>query len=64
MVLVNRHAILAALFLLASSRGSAEDGNLKGFLEDEKKAALEWEEKFRAIPNPENLREHMRVITE
>ncbi len=38
--------------------------NLKGFLSDEIASAREWEERFRAIPSPANLREYMRYITE
>ena len=42
----------------------AEEGDLKGFLQDELEAQREWEAKFRAIPEPDNLREYMRIITE
>ncbi len=48
----------------ASPLQSAEESNLKGFLADEIDTQREWEEKFRAIPDPANLREYMRFITE
>ena len=42
----------------------AEEGNLRGFMNDELEAQREWEAKFRSVPEPDNLREYMRVITE
>jgi len=66
MALLHRSAQLIALLALIASHGYAEesDADLKGFLSDEITAAREWEERFRAIPKAENLREYMRVITE
>ena len=60
-------AILSLVLLVtvgASPLQSAEESNLKGFLADEIDTQREWEEKFRAIPDPANLREYMRFITE
>ena len=60
-------AILSLVLLVtggASPLQSAEESNLKGFLADEINTQREWEEKFRAIPDPANLREYMRFITE
>jgi N-acetylated-alpha-linked acidic dipeptidase len=59
-----QNAFVAALLALFASHGYAEEPDLKGFLSDEIPAARDWEERFRAIPAPENLREYMRVITE
>ncbi len=66
MALVNRSTIVAFLLCVLASPGLAEepDSDLKGFLPDEVPSAREWEERFRAIPRPENLREYMRFITE
>ncbi|HXV65487.1 MAG TPA: transferrin receptor-like dimerization domain-containing protein, partial [Vicinamibacteria bacterium] len=50
--------------LLSTVPSHAEEDSLKGFLPDEVAAAREWETKLREIPNPANLREYMRVITE
>ncbi len=58
---------LAAICLgLSASPGYAfeSESDLKGFLSDEIASAREWEERFRAIPKAENLREYMRYITE
>jgi N-acetylated-alpha-linked acidic dipeptidase len=65
MTLVNRTALVVFLLWLASP-GFAEEteADLKGFLPNEVASAREWEERFRAIPRPENLREYMRFITE
>jgi N-acetylated-alpha-linked acidic dipeptidase len=54
------------LFLITTGSAFAEEpeSNLKGFLSDEISSARDWEERFRAIPKPENLREYMRIITE
>jgi N-acetylated-alpha-linked acidic dipeptidase len=67
-MLPQRRVCLAFLFLIAIApsafSGESEDADLKGFLSDEAASAREWEEKYRAIPSPANLREYMRVITE
>jgi N-acetylated-alpha-linked acidic dipeptidase len=66
MALIHRNALVAACVFLLASRGYSGESepDFKGFLSDEITAAREWEERFRAIPSPENLREYMRVITE
>jgi N-acetylated-alpha-linked acidic dipeptidase len=63
---MTRCALVLSLLWTAAASASAEESesNLKGFLSDEISSAREWEERFRAIPKPENLREYMRVITE
>ena len=66
MSLMYRSALVVVCFWLLASSGyaSESEADLKGFLSDEIPEAREWEERFRAIPSPENLREYMRVITE
>ena len=57
-------AVLLSLSQLVSPVSYAEEGDLKGFLKDEIGQQREWEAKYRAIPQPDNLREYMRHITE
>jgi N-acetylated-alpha-linked acidic dipeptidase len=66
MPLLNRWTLAAFLLSLPASPGFSEEtgADLKGFLSDEIAAAREWEERLRAIPRAENLREYMRHITE
>jgi N-acetylated-alpha-linked acidic dipeptidase len=60
-----RPLVATCLSLLFSiSAVTAEESHMKGFLGDEIATQREWELKFRAIPNPQNLREYMSVITE
>src|SRR5256886_6659741 len=47
--------------LLQSSMG--EEAPLFGFSAESSRAERQWEEKFKAIPKPENLREYMRRLT-
>src|SRR6266704_353062 len=47
--------------LLQSSTG--EEAPLFGFSAESSRAERQWEEKFKAIPKPENLREYMRRLT-
>ena len=47
--------------LLQSSTG--EEAPLLGFSAESSRAERQWEEKFKAIPKPENLREYMRRLT-
>src|SRR5260221_11742739 len=46
---------------LQSSTG--EEAPLFGFGTESSRAERQWEEKFKAIPKPENLREYMRRLT-
>jgi len=61
-----RHTVMSvALAALVAQPLLAEDGDeIKGFLADEVEQQREWEEKLRAVPQPDNLREYMRIITE
>src|SRR5437660_10640232 len=47
--------------LLQSSTG--EEAPLLGFSAESSRAERQWEEKFKAIPKPENLREYMRRLS-
>ena len=53
-----------AVALAVTSSVHGDDNNIKGFLLDEVEQQREWEEKLRALPEPDNLRERMRIITE
>jgi N-acetylated-alpha-linked acidic dipeptidase len=52
-------ANFVAPFAAAQSNGKA----LRGYSVDSAKAQTSWEEKMRAVPKPENLREYMRVLS-
>ena len=52
-----------ALMLYGSPLGSQEQG-LRGFLDEEVAAQRAREEAFRAVAEPDNLREYMRTISE
>ena len=61
---INSFAVAAA----AQSDGNKSDGNnharaLRGYSEANRKAQFEWEEKMRAIPKPELLREYMKRLS-
>ncbi len=55
---------LAVALAVTSSVHGDDDDAIKGFLKDEVAQQREWEEKLRALPEPDNLRERMRIITE
>src|SRR5579859_7707028 len=42
---------------------AGDDAPIFGFSADSSRAERQWEEKFKAIPKPENLREYMRRLT-
>jgi N-acetylated-alpha-linked acidic dipeptidase len=64
-----RRAILASLFLVIFSLapvGShlvADETPLAGYSAESSRSERRWEEKFRATPDPANLREYMRRLT-
>ena len=61
------HATLAVCLVAFAVPGSvvlSQEAALRGFLQDEVAAQREREEAFRAVPDPDRLREYMRVITE
>ncbi len=49
--------------LLVSPARSAEDQALLGYASASAKTQLDWEAKFRAIPDPANLRVYMQRLT-
>ena len=53
--------ILALLILLVSAR--AEEDRLFGFGSESSGSERQWENKFRALPSPENEREYMRRLS-
>jgi len=68
---VSRHSLacyvmLAGCLMVAVSGSTvlSQEIALRGFLPDEVSAQHEREKTFRAVPDPERLREYMRVITE
>ncbi|MFQ5789929.1 MAG: transferrin receptor-like dimerization domain-containing protein [Acidobacteriota bacterium] len=57
--------LAVALSLSAVAAGaSSEEAGLRGFTADETASQRQWEQKFRSIPRPDNLREYMRTITD
>ncbi len=51
---------LGLIPFMASSAGS-EDAPLRGFTKEGAQSQKQWEEKFRSIPEPENLREYLKA---
>jgi len=47
----------------AQSNGDGKPRTLRGYSEAGSKTQREWEEKMRAIPRPENLRENMKLLS-
>ena len=54
---------LIAPFAAAQSNGDNQKTSLRGYSITTSKAQTEWEAKFRAIPNPENLRANMKRLS-
>src|SRR5215471_7655806 len=55
-------ACLVSLTLLAPA-GLPADDSIRGYSADAARAQREWEAKFRAIPDPANLRAYMQRLT-
>ena len=53
-----------SVLLLSTTIATAQNEHITGFLDDEVEQQISWEKQFREIPDPENLREYMRIITE
>jgi N-acetylated-alpha-linked acidic dipeptidase len=51
-----------SVFLLGAS-AIADDGALRGFTAESATKQRQWEEKLRALPNADNLRESMRLLS-
>jgi N-acetylated-alpha-linked acidic dipeptidase len=66
---MDRRVIIAALFFaclsLAPFRGhvAADEQPLFGYSTESSRAERQWEEKFRAIPSPDNLRAYMQRLS-
>jgi len=54
---------LGAGFAPLQSMMTADDTPLYGFSSDASRTERQWEEKFKAIPDPNNLREYMRHLS-
>ncbi len=57
-------ARLFLMGLLITVSAPSEEPALRGFSAAASKVEREWEQKFRALPDPARLREYMRVITQ
>jgi N-acetylated-alpha-linked acidic dipeptidase len=55
--------LLIVVLILPSSLFAADDATLAGFSPRSSQTEREWEAKFRAIPDPVNLREDMRRLS-
>jgi len=53
--------VLAALLLRPAA--AADDAPMRGFTGASARAQRDWETRFKAVPDPDSLREYMRVLT-
>ena len=53
----------AAFILLVASAAAADDAPLRGFTREGSEAQRQWEQKMRALPSPDVLRESMRRLS-
>ncbi|HVS89296.1 MAG TPA: M28 family metallopeptidase [Candidatus Acidoferrum sp.] len=66
---MNRNVLIVGLFFAGISLSPfgthvlADDTPLAGFSAESSRAERQWEEKFRAIPKPENLRSYMQRLS-
>jgi N-acetylated-alpha-linked acidic dipeptidase len=66
---MNRRFVVAGLFFAGLSFAPlgahvvADEQTLFGFSVESSRAERQWEEKFKAIPNPDNLRAYMKQLT-
>src|SRR5437899_2769847 len=60
---MQRFAASALCLYLCSSSFAADTGPLRGFSNDGAKTEREWEAKFRAVPDPANLRAFMQRLS-
>src|SRR5581483_9681484 len=62
--LMRRNALLLALVFIALTLSATVAGqSLAGYSPDGARAEVDWETKFRAIPNPQNERDDMQRLT-
>ncbi len=52
------------LVAIAAPSALSEEATLRGFTRDEVPKQKEWEEKLRAVPRPDNIREYMRICSQ
>jgi N-acetylated-alpha-linked acidic dipeptidase len=57
-------AVLSALFLFAPALATQAPAPIRGFTSHDSAAERQAEEKFRAVPKPENNREYMQTISD
>src|ERR1700760_4997676 len=55
--------LICLLALLPLSAASPDDDSLYGYTAGNAKAERDWENKFRAIPDPKNLRDYMQKLS-
>jgi N-acetylated-alpha-linked acidic dipeptidase len=66
---MNRRSIIAGILFAAAwfapfgTHLMADEQTLFGYSAESSRAERQWEEKFRAIPNPENLRSYMQHLS-
>ena len=58
-----RAAVLLATMLLMPGASPSPDAPMRGFGTAAARAEREWETKFQAVPDPDSLREFMRVLS-
>ena len=55
--------LIAICTLTLYSRATADESPLYGYSAESSRAERQWEEKLRAIPSPDNMREYMRRLS-
>ena len=58
-----RSALVLAALVLAPRSLPPSDAPIRGFLPASVRAQRDWEAKFQALPDPDSLREYMRVLS-
>jgi N-acetylated-alpha-linked acidic dipeptidase len=62
-VVVFAFAVSAVFFLVADRFTKADESVLSGFSADSSRAERQWEEKFKAIPSPQLMRDYMQRLS-
>src|SRR5690349_3957843 len=57
------YRLVACLLAVSLAAFSADNGPLRGYSTDAARTEREWEAKFRAIPDPANLRSYMQRLS-
>ena len=62
-----RHLLLASIGALAcvsiAATATDQQANFQGYSADSARAEKEWEERFRGVPRPDNMREYMQRLS-